>query len=245
MILTNKGDAVAMGDINTCLENILADEDFELPKIPLSGKIGKLIKSDGIDKAVEMVVELQEQNADDFEYDEFGVNSLGYSYLDNEEIDIALKLFKLNIEIRPNSSNTYDSYGEALLANEDTTAAIENYIVSVKMNPNNLSGINVLESLGVDTNEVLPNIKLSAEQLDAFVGNYELSPDVILNIIREGDQLYIHPTGQSKSELFATTESKFYNKTVNAQITFNKDESGNVVSLILHQGGDREASRIN
>ncbi|MEM6378588.1 MAG: DUF3471 domain-containing protein, partial [Bacteroidota bacterium] len=177
--------------------------------------------------------------------DEYGINSLGYSYLQSEDIDGAIKLFKLNTENRPNSGNAYDSYAEALLANGDTSASIENYITSVKMNPNNQNGIDVLASLGVDTDEVLPQVQLSADQLDSFVGKYELNPDFILDIKREGDQLYIHPTGQNQSELFAATESKFYSKIVDAQITFNRNESGKVASLTLHQSGDHEAPKID
>jgi CubicO group peptidase (beta-lactamase class C family) len=244
MLLTNKGDGVAMGNINTSLEMILANEDFELPKVPLSNKLGLIIESDGIDKAIETVMDLLSQNTNEFEFDESGINTLGYSFLQSEDNETALKLFKLNVEVRPNSGNSYDSYAEALLANMDTLAAIKNYTISVRMNPNNQNGINVLESLGIDTNEILPNIKLSVEQLDNFVGSYELDPDFILNIIREGNQLYIHPTGQSKTELFPSTESKYYSKAVDAQITFNRDVSGKVVSLTLHQGGDNEAKRI-
>ncbi len=245
VLLTNKGDAVDIDGINTALENILVNEDFEFPKTRLSNKLTDLIESDGIDQAIEAVKELLSQNPDQYEYDEYGINSLGYSYLQSDDVDTAMKLFKLNTENRPNSGNAYDSYAEALLANGDTSASIENYITSVKTNPNNQNGIDILKSLGVDINEVLPQVQLSEELLDAFVGKYELNPDFILDIEREGDQLYIHPTGQNKSELFAATDSKFYSKTVDAQITFNKDESGKVVSLTLHQAGDHEAPKIN
>ncbi len=244
VLLTNKGDAFSMGAISAGLENILANEDFELPKIPLSNKIANLIESDGVVNAIEQAKELYAQKSDKYEYDESGINSLGYTFLQNDDVHNALKLFKFNIENRPNSGNSYDSYAQALLANKDTIASIENYILSVKMNPNNQNGISMLDSLGVDSNEVLPKIKLSEDQLDAFVGKYELDPDFILNIIREGNQLYINPTGQNKTELFAATESKYYSKTVDAQITFNRDGSGKVVSLTLHQGGDNEAIRI-
>ncbi len=182
VLLTNKGDAFSMGAISAGLENILANEDFELPKIPLSNKIANLIESDGVVNAIEQAKELYAQKSDKYEYDESGINSLGYTFLQNDDVHNALKLFKFNIENRPNSGNSYDSYAQALLANKDTIASIENYILSVKMNPNNQNGISMLDSLGVDSNEVLPKIKLSEDQLDAFVGKYELDPDFILNI---------------------------------------------------------------
>jgi len=243
VILTNKGNAVSLRDMSLRLESILANEAFQLPKVRLSNKLAALIESEGADNAIGLAKDLYVQEPDQYVYDEYGINSLGYSYLQNDDIDTALKLFMLNVEYRPNSSDAYDSYAEAHLAKKDTTASIENYILSVKMNPNNQSGIIALESLGVNTNNVLPNIVLSEVQLDAFIGKYEL-PDLILRIEREGDQLYIHPAGQSKSELFVATESKFFSKVVDAQITFNRDGSGKVVSLTLHQDGDNEAKRI-
>ena len=37
--------------------------------------------------------------------------------------------------------------------------------------------------------------------------------------------------------MFAESETKFFYKVVNAQISFVEDESGAIVSLILHQNG--------
>jgi tetratricopeptide (TPR) repeat protein len=58
---------------------------------------------------------------------EFNINTLGYRFLINQYIDEALKVFELYVFLLPNSSNAYDSYGEALLASGDTTQAIVNY----------------------------------------------------------------------------------------------------------------------
>ena len=44
-------------------------------------------------------------------------------------------------------------------------------------------------------------------------------------------------TNQSKIEIFASSETRFFLKVVNAQINFNLDESGKVKSLTLYQGG--------
>lgn len=244
ILLTNNGDAVALTDIRDGLHLILSKEDFELPEVPLSNRLSLFIENEGVDRAIEMVEELQSQNIDDFIYDEPGINALGHSFLQKGDVANAGKLFKLNIDNRPNSGNAYDSYAEALLADKDTLQAIENYTKSVKMNPNNQNGISVLESLGVNTTEILPNIKLSAEQLDVFVGFYELNTDFILQIIREGIQLYVHPPGQNRIELFATTKSKFYIKIADIQITFNRSDSGTIESLTLHQNGDNEAKKI-
>jgi hypothetical protein len=79
---------------------------------------------------------------------------------------------------------------------------------------------------------------------DAYVGEYELAPGFILTITREGDRLMTQATGQSKIEIFPSSETEFFLKVVDAQITFVKSASGTVDQLILHQGGrDMPAKR--
>jgi len=65
-------------------------------------------------------------------------------------------------------------------------------------------------------------IKVDPKLFDAYVGQYELRPDFILTISREGDRLLAAPTGQPQSELFPESETKFFLKVVDAQVTFVK-----------------------
>jgi CubicO group peptidase (beta-lactamase class C family) len=87
-------------------------------------------------------------------------------------------------------------------------------------------------------------IKIDPKILDAYVGQYELAPNLIITMTREGDSLMTQVTGQPKFELFPESETKFFLKVVDAQVTFVKDDKGMVTHLILHQGGDRMAKRI-
>ena len=59
-----------------------------------------------------------------------------------------------------------------------------------------------------------------------------------------GDRYFAQATGQGKFEIFPETETDFFYKVVDAQITFVKDATGKVTSLVLHQGGDRAAQRL-
>jgi len=80
---------------------------------------------------------------------------------------------------------------------------------------------------------------------DAYVGRYQLSPTFILTVTRDGDRLMTQATGQARLEVFPESETKFFLKVVDAQITFVKDERGTVTHLILHQGGkDQKAVRM-
>lgn len=87
-------------------------------------------------------------------------------------------------------------------------------------------------------------IKIDPKILDAYVGQYELNPNIIFTMSREGDSLMVQITGQPKFEVFPESEIKFFYKVVNAQVTFVKDDKGVVTHLILHQNGDRTAKKI-
>ncbi len=79
---------------------------------------------------------------------------------------------------------------------------------------------------------------------DAYVGQYQLAPTFVITVTREGDQLFAQPTGQPKNELFPESDTKFFLKAVDAQLTFVKDASGTVTHAILHQNGrDQTAQR--
>ena len=64
-----------------------------------------------------------------------------------------------------------------------------------------------------------------------------MAPEFILTIRRKESQLFAQATGQSEFEIFPSAENEFFLRVVEASVTFNKNEEGEVDSLILHQGG--------
>ena len=88
-------------------------------------------------------------------------------------------------------------------------------------------------------------IKLEAKILDAYVGEYQLAGTFVITISREGDHLFAQATGQGKFELFAETPTDFFVTVVDAQVTFVKDDKGQVTHLVLHQNKvDQPAKKI-
>lgn len=59
--------------------------------------------------------------------DEDTLNSMGYGYLDKKQFAEALYLLELATRLYPNSSNTFDSYGEALERSGDLINALKMY----------------------------------------------------------------------------------------------------------------------
>jgi CubicO group peptidase (beta-lactamase class C family) len=86
--------------------------------------------------------------------------------------------------------------------------------------------------------------RVDPKVFDDYVGQYELAPDVVLSITREAGKLWAQAGSQPKAELFPESETRFFLKVVDGQVTFVKDASGKVTHLILHQLGDHEAKKI-
>jgi D-alanyl-D-alanine-carboxypeptidase/D-alanyl-D-alanine-endopeptidase len=80
-------------------------------------------------------------------------------------------------------------------------------------------------------------ISLDPSKLDPYVGVYELAPGFELAITKEGGLLYGQATGQEKLQLFAESDSDFFVKGLDLQISFVRGVAGEVSGLVLHQGG--------
>jgi predicted alpha/beta superfamily hydrolase len=63
------------------------------------------------------------------------LNQVGYQLLRSKSYDPALNLFKLNVELHPNSPNTYDSLAECYLTMGDKQKAKEYYELAIQKNP--------------------------------------------------------------------------------------------------------------
>jgi len=64
-----------------------------------------------------------------------------------KKVKEAIEIFKLNVEAYPQSSNVYDSLGEAYMVNGDKELAIKNYSKSVELNPKNTAAVEALKKL--------------------------------------------------------------------------------------------------
>ena len=60
----------------------------------------------------------------------------------------AIAFFKLNVEMYPNSFNTYDSLAEAYMERGDREAAIQNYRKSLALNRDNTNAVQMMKKLG-------------------------------------------------------------------------------------------------
>lgn len=103
--------------------------------------------AEGIDSAVATYRRLGDTEADRWNIDEAQLNVLGYQLLQRGMVAEAIAVFELNVEVFPESSNPYDSLGEAYLAAGDRARAIASYRRSLELDPGNANAILTLERL--------------------------------------------------------------------------------------------------
>jgi CubicO group peptidase (beta-lactamase class C family) len=114
-------------------------DDFRLPL--------ELLLAGNTDAAVRAYLDLRDKNPKDPAVDENRLNSLGYKFVGEKKYREAIAVFKLNVELYPQSWNVYDSLGETYMQTGDKESAIENYEKSLALNPNNINGARILKQL--------------------------------------------------------------------------------------------------
>lgn len=200
------------------------------------------LSSSSLEKAIQQFGTLKTDKGHIFNEGE--MNALDYELMAEGKMKQAVVVFNLNVEAYPNSFNVYDSRGEAYMKNGDKAAAIKDYKKSIELNPRNIGSIEKLKELGEKV-EAPKDVVVPAAILETYLGQYELMPNFILTVTKEGDKMITQATDQGKIEIFAESETKFYPKVMEAQIEFVKDEAGKVSKLILNQGGRKmEAKKV-
>ncbi len=118
------------------------------PRISISETLSATIASRSVDQAVKQYHDLKATLPAKYNFDESELNTLGYQLIRAKKFKEAIRIFQLNIETYPQSSNVYDSLGEAYMDDGDKAQAIVNYRKSLQLNPRNYGAIKMLQKLG-------------------------------------------------------------------------------------------------
>jgi tetratricopeptide (TPR) repeat protein len=118
------------------------------PRKSIAETLSATIASSGIDQAVKQYHDLKAAVPATYDFDEGELNSLGYQLIRTERFKDAVRIFQLNVEAYPQSSNVYDSLGEAYMDDGNKPLAIANYQKSLQLNPKNFGAVKMLQKLG-------------------------------------------------------------------------------------------------
>ncbi len=229
MMLDNTGQNVDR--LAETITRILYNQPYELPKISIVAILEKTIADKGIEAGIAQYRDLKAKQAATYDFAEPELNQLGYQLIRTGKVKEAVEIFKLNVEAYPQGFNTYDSLAEAYTNMNERELAITNYKKSLELNPNNTNATAVLKTL--EKGPVSVDVKV----LDTYVGEYEIAPDFVMRVFREGDKFMTQATGQEKFEVFAESETTFYPRAFIAKLTFVKDAEGKVTGIRIDQGG--------
>jgi uncharacterized membrane protein len=105
------------------------------------------IQSSGIDRAVQQYQELKSAQDSDYNFNEEQLNALGYRLIRAKKFSEGIRIFQLNVENFPRSSNAYDSLAEGYLRAGDKAQAVANYERALQLNPKNLNSKVMLQKL--------------------------------------------------------------------------------------------------
>jgi CubicO group peptidase (beta-lactamase class C family) len=87
----------------------------------------------------------------------------------------------------------------------------------------------------------LPELRVAVELdeslLKPLAGEYELRPGLILTVSLKDGRLFSQVGDEPRQQLYPESETKFFYKLEDVQVTFVKDESGAVVSMTFNAGG--------
>jgi beta-lactamase regulating signal transducer with metallopeptidase domain len=89
-------------------------------------------------------------------------------------------------------------------------------------------------------------ISIDPHLLDGYVGTYQLRPELVFTVTRDGDHMLAKLTGQQTFEVHPYTERDFFYTIVAAQLSFVPGPDGKASAVVLHQNGkDQTAPRVD
>ncbi len=92
-------------------------------------------------------IEFKSNPVNKYQSIEAEINAFGYRLIQLKKMDEAIEMFKLNVELYPESANVYDSLGDASEQQGNKAEAIKNYEKALQIDPNYPSSVEALRRL--------------------------------------------------------------------------------------------------
>jgi tetratricopeptide (TPR) repeat protein len=117
------------------------------PKKELTEQLMDALSANDVALAAKRFREFRNDPANTYLNTEATMNSFGYKLMGMKRLDQAIEIFKLNTEAYPQSSNVWDSLGEAYMNKGDKELAIKNYEKALELDPSNGNAAQMLKRL--------------------------------------------------------------------------------------------------
>jgi len=134
IIIQNNTGGAPLSSMTEGILNIIYGRPVIFAKKRLEDQLYSELRQDGIEAAIKSYRLLQESNKG---FSERGLNYFGYQLIEVGKLSAAVAFFELNTQQHPESSNAFDSLGEAYLANKEFKKALKAYEKSLLLDENN------------------------------------------------------------------------------------------------------------
>ena len=134
-------------EIADAIVDILHDRPFTPPRLSVAPAVLTAIDGQGLEAGLARYRQLRATEAAGYDFAEGELNGLGYTLLGRGDVAGAVRVFELNTEQYPASSNAFDSLGEALGRAGRRDDAIKAYTRALELDPHNLNARAMLEKI--------------------------------------------------------------------------------------------------
>ena len=126
---------------------------YDYIKVADSFKVPSMhLKDKNYDKALLGYLEIQKQDSTSILLEERSFNSLGYQLIREKQYENAIRVFKINVALYPESDNVYDSLADAYARKGDSLEAFNNYKKALEYNSGNRRAKEFIEAYKKNNN---------------------------------------------------------------------------------------------
>lgn len=150
IIVLSNSDRASAGRVAHDLAALVFEKPYKIPEAQPYELLARALQKGGANELARQYKELKSTH----NLDEELLNDLGYELLECKKIKDAIAVFAFNTEAFPQSSNVFDSLGEAYLLDNDYEKSLLNYRKALTLDPANASS-----QKGIDKLEVLMHKK--------------------------------------------------------------------------------------
>ena len=166
IVLLNNTGGAPLNEMTRAIRGIIHGQEYDMPKKSVADAVLAVIHDKGIDAGIAHYNSIKDSEA--YDLSEREMNNIGYELMGSDKFEEASKVFQLNVDAFPTSSNTYDSLGESFMKLGKNDLAIKNYRKSVELNPNNQGGIEFLKQLGDDVSDLVKDVTVADAILETY-----------------------------------------------------------------------------
>lgn len=144
-VIINSNFGQVADEIIMRFENAVNGKDYPKPDVTMEMKMYDILKNGGIVKLESSLKQILEANG--MLYNDRHLNFFGYELMNDNLLDDAIEVFKLNAKLFPVEPNVWDSLAEAYMNKGENELAIANYKKVLELAPNNPNAKKMLEKL--------------------------------------------------------------------------------------------------